>query len=76
MTTCLCFLWTSSERRAEATGSAVLNQVRYIHGHLLDCGVVKRLDVSEDPFVFLGDKVNGDAFPAEAATAPDSAENG
>lgn len=49
-----------------------LNQIGHVHGHLLHGGVVKRLDVSKDPFVLFSNKVNGNAFPAKTTSAADS----
>lgn len=42
-----------------------LNQVGDVHGHLLNSCVVKRLNVSKNPFVLFSDEIDGYAFSAK-----------
>lgn len=42
-----------------------LNQVGDVHGHLLNSSVVKRLNVSKNPFVFFSHEIDGYAFSAK-----------
>mmetsp|Transcript_70660 Transcript_70660/g.140053 ORF Transcript_70660/g.140053 Transcript_70660/m.140053 type:complete len:208 (-) Transcript_70660:645-1268(-) len=51
-----------------------LNQVRDVHGHLLDLGVVKLLDLTEGAHVLGGEEVDGNSLTAEAAAATDAVD--
>ena len=53
-------------------GTALSDQVRHVHGHLLDLRVVELLDVAEVAHIALGEEVDRDTLAAEAAAAADS----
>ena len=49
-----------------------LNQIRHVHGHLIDSCVVEFFNVVQSAFVFVSDKVNGDSLTAETSTSTNS----
>lgn len=51
-----------------------LNKIGDVHGHLVDDGVVKCLNVFHDPHVVAGQQVDGHALPAESAAATNPGE--
>merc|ERR1719341_2146383 len=48
-----------------------LYQVRNVHGHFVNLGVVEFLDILECPLVVIGDKVDGNSLTAEPSTTSD-----
>lgn len=49
-----------------------LNEIGDVGGHLINTGVVEFFYIVQNPLVFDGDKVDGDAFPAESAASSNS----
>merc|ERR1719473_1246971 len=49
-----------------------LNQFSHVHGHLIDSGVVERLDFSEGANIFVGDQVDGNSLSAETTRTADA----
>merc|ERR1712113_292130 len=50
------------------------DEVRNIHGHLIDLGGVELLNVAKNTNVIILDKINRDAFAAEAARASNAVD--
>merc|ERR1719234_1549646 len=48
-----------------------LYQVRNVHGHFVNLGVVEFLDILECPLVVVGDKVDGNSLTAEPSATSD-----
>mmetsp|Transcript_3066 Transcript_3066/g.6192 ORF Transcript_3066/g.6192 Transcript_3066/m.6192 type:complete len:431 (+) Transcript_3066:97-1389(+) len=51
-----------------------LDEVRDVHGHLLDLGVVELLDVTEVPDVSLGEEVDSYSLPTETSGTSDTVD--
>ena len=75
----------AAERRVSETGVCLetvvrrsvgpyLEEVSHVHGHLLDGGVVKLLNVVQRASVVLRHKVDGHAFTTKSSTTTNSAQ--
>lgn len=49
-----------------------LHEIGHVGGHLLDLGVVERLNVVQRALVVLGDEVDGHSLATETTTASNS----
>lgn len=49
-----------------------LHEIGHVGGHLLNLGVVERLDVVQRTLVVLGDEVDGHSLATETSTASNS----
>lgn len=53
----------------------LLDKIGHIHGHLLNGGVVERLNVPQGSLVILSHHVDGYSFPSETTTPTNPEKN-